>query len=95
MGHQLGNPRAALAALLERGDGAGVRFGADLRLVFEGVELRRAAAHAEEDDALGAGDELRGARHEVGPGGVRETGEGEVAEAAGGEAKRVAAGEGR
>lgn len=48
-----------------------MRFFADLRFVIKGVELGGAAAHIEEDDAVGAGAEARWARGEIGWGCLR------------------------
>jgi hypothetical protein len=55
IGQEFGDPEAALTAPLKADDGAGMRFFADLRFVIKGIELGGAAAHVEEDDAIGAG----------------------------------------
>ena len=51
---ELGNLQSALAMLSEFVSGTGMWFFTGLRFVIEGVHLRGAAAHAEEDDPLGA-----------------------------------------
>jgi hypothetical protein len=68
-------------------------------LVVEGVDLRGAAVHEQEDDALGAGGEVGGADGEGIGGGAglfeaEEAGQGEGAEAGGGGVEEVAAGHG-
>src|SRR5207237_10553712 len=102
-GEQRRDLQAALAALVELprrgeqlGEGrarAGHRLAVEvleLRLVVEGVHVGRRPFHAQEDDVLGAGREVRRAGGQGvvlvlllrGPG--RGAGEGEVAEARGG-----------
>ena len=97
LGHQLGDPEPALAVLGEIEDRPGVLLVPGLGFVVEGVELRGAAAHAEEDDPFRAGGEARRLREEVRR--VREglfltkRRKGEIAEAAGRLPKEGAAGE--
>ena len=107
VGEGLGNPQAALAARFELGGGrdqlafAWPRFagvGDELGLVIKGVEVRRAALHREEDDAFGAGGEVRRLGQERALVRRRRTGaearEGEIAEAGGDALEHVAAREG-
>src|SRR4051812_3437819 len=78
-GEQFGDPLAALAVLSEaprraeqpRAGQPGAReglavVGLQARLVVEGVNVRGAAFHAEKNDSLGAGWEVRGAGGEGG-----------------------------
>jgi hypothetical protein len=88
VGQQLGHPLTALAVTGEFEAGAGVRLLPGLRLVIEGVHLRGPAAHAEEDDTLGAGREGRD------PGGglgrlPRQPLQREITEAAGGGSQQI------
>ena len=107
LGEQLGDPQAALAVLAEtprraqqlgrwaRGPADRLAVvGGQLRLVVEGIDVRRPALHAQEDDALRPRREVRLLRRQRDrallrrPG--REAGEGEVAEAGGGRFQRGA-----
>ena len=91
---ELGGGRDQLAFARPRLAGVGDELG----LVIKGVEVGRAALHGEEDDAFGAGGEVRGLGLEralVRRGGAgAQAGEGEVAEAGGDALEHVAARQG-
>src|SRR4051794_12531338 len=73
VGEEIGNPQAALAVLLELPGGSHERFalaaatriagfaviGEETRFVVKGIDIARAALHEKENDALGAGEEMR------------------------------------
>ena len=54
VGQQVRHPQAALTTTFEPRNRPGVRLLPGLRLVIEGIELRRSAGHVQEDNPLGS-----------------------------------------